>query len=50
MASKLPEKAIQLIRKSPRVALNTLKPLPNAYTIKVSQVFRKDIKLTRIRK
>lgn len=32
--SKVPEKAFNLIRNLPRVRLNSLKPLPEAYTIK----------------
>ncbi|XP_052256113.1 39S ribosomal protein L15, mitochondrial-like [Dreissena polymorpha] len=37
MASKLPEKALNLIRRAPRVNLSALKPLPAAYLIKVKQ-------------
>ncbi|XP_045160479.1 39S ribosomal protein L15, mitochondrial-like [Mercenaria mercenaria] len=33
MASKIPEKALNLIRNMPRVKLNSLKPLPGEYTI-----------------
>ncbi|WAR24420.1 RM15-like protein [Mya arenaria] len=37
MASKIPEKALHLIKNAPRVTLNSIKPLPDSYTLKVRQ-------------
>ncbi|XP_052774924.1 39S ribosomal protein L15, mitochondrial-like [Mya arenaria] len=37
MASKIPEKALHLIINAPRVTLNSIKPLPDSYTLKVRQ-------------